>query len=163
MQKRAEVILFVLLLSILVALEATSAFLARETMGEITGVIYWFAIGLNVVFVALAFKYRAAAIVGMLLLALAIVPYQFGLAHRLWRVQNEAVRIVAYAYEQRLATNEFPADLGNYKFRDTDTQSYIQEYRVDKTVGGFRVCYFVGTISTSHCYSPINGWTYYPD
>ncbi len=156
-------VLFALLAVTLVALEAMSALLAYETIGAVTSTLYWLAIGINVVFFVLAMRKPMLAATGMVLLALVMVPYQVTLAQRLWRVQSEATQIAGWSYEQKLANGDFPATLAAYRYRDPDTRTYIQEFRPDTAAGGFVVCYYVGSASTSHCYSPKNGWTYYPD
>ena len=94
----------VLLALVLIALEIVSAYVAYETIGPIASTLYFLAIGINLVFVLIAIRNRMIAAVGMVLLALAIVPYQFTLAQRLWRVQTETARIATFAYEQKLAT-----------------------------------------------------------
>ncbi len=158
-----EVFLLALFTVTCIALEIICAYLAYETIGAIVSTLYFFAIGINLVFLVVAIRYRRLAAVCIFLLALAIVPYQLVLAQRLWRVQTEANRIVGFAYEQRLASGEYPNSLVDYRYRDLETRMYIQEFRNDATQGGFILCYHVGTESTSHCYSPKDGWTYYSD
>lgn len=161
--KRTELILFLLLALVLVALELVSAILAYETIGAIASTLYFLAIGINIVFFVLAVRSRAAAAAGMIVLALVIVPYQFTLAQRLMRVQAEAARVVGYIYEYKLGRGDFPTSLVEYAPRDAEMKTYIQEFRRDAASGGFVLCYVVGTQSTSHCYSPKNGWTYVAD
>ena len=105
---------------------------------------------------------RAAAL-GAVTLALAIIPLQLMLGHRVLRVQAEASRIVAHVYEQRLATGEYPVDLADYEYRDPTTRKYVQLYAADESAGGFLLAFRVGTENTSHTYSPDVGWSYYPD
>ena len=158
-----ETVLLALLALVLIALEIVSAYLAYETIGVIASTLYFLAIGINLVFVLIAIRNRMIAAVGMVLLALAIVPYQFTLAQRLWRVQTETARIATFAYEQKLATGEYPTSLADYGYHDPEMKPYIQQSQGDAIFGGFILCYRVGTESTSHCYSPRGGWTYYPD
>ncbi len=160
---RSEVILFMLLAAILIALEVISAILAYETVGAITSYLYFVAIALNIVLLVVSVRSRLVAALGMSVLALALVPYQFMLAQRMTRVQAEAARIVAYAYETKLSNGEFPIGFADYVPHDPDAQKFIQEFRRDPSQGGFVLCYQIGTESTSHCYSPRSGWTYYPD
>jgi hypothetical protein len=155
--------LFILLMLVLVPLELACAYLAYETIGEIVSSLYFLAVALNLVFILVAIRYPRAAALGAVALALAIVPYQLMLGHRLLRVQAEASVIVAYAYEQRLATGEYPGDLADYEYRDSTARKYIQRYTTDGSMGGFFLAFRVGTESTSHTYSPENGWSYYPD
>ncbi len=158
-----EVVLFAGFLVTLILLEAVCALLTYETVGAVVSVLYWIGIGTNLILLLLAFRSRRAAVAGILLLALVLVPYQFALAGRLWRVQTEASRIVAYAFQTRIAQDAFPADLAGYTFHDPAAKPFIQEYRQASAAGGFVLCYYVGMPSTSHCYSPKDGWTYYPD
>ncbi len=158
-----ELVLWVVLALTVIALEAVSAQLAYETLGAIASSLYWLAMAINLPLLLMAFRSRLASAVGILLLGLVLIPYQFALAERLWRVETEATRIVAFAYENRIAGAVFPASLAGYAFNDPATRPYIQEYRPDSASGGFILCYRVGTESTSHCYSPREGWTYYPD
>lgn len=160
---RTETILFLLLAIVLIALETISAILAYETLGAVASTLYWLALALNVPLVALAFRSRTGAAVGMIFLALAIVPYQFALAQRWMSVQTEAVQAVGYVYEFKSSLGEFPPGIGGYAPRNPATKVYLQEYRRDSASGGFVLCYYIGTESTSHCYSPRDGWTYYPD
>lgn len=146
-----------------IAMEIVSAYLAYETIGAVASGLYFVAIGLNLVFLFVAIRNYRIAAVSIYLLALAIIPYQLVLAQRLWRVQAEANRIVTFAYEQRLAEGEYPSNLADYRYDDAEMRPYVQQFQRDATAGGFVLCYRVGTDSTSHCYSPKYGWTYYPD
>jgi len=157
-----ETVLLALLALVLIALEIVSAYLAYETIGAVASTLYFLAIGINLVFLLVAIRKPMVAAVGMVLLALAIVPYQFALAQRLWRAQTEAARIVTFAYEQKLATGEYPTNLADYRYHDPEMKTYIQQFQGDADVGAFVLCYRVGTESTYHCHSPRDGWTYYP-
>ena len=96
------------------------------------------------------------------MLALLIIPYQFWLGFRLWQLQNEAAAIVTHVYEQRLATEEYPATLEGYTFNNPSLTSHFR-YQTDGPECEFRVDYHVGTPTTSHSYCPSFGWSYYPD
>jgi hypothetical protein len=98
----------------------------------------------------------------VILLALAVVPYQFWLSWRLHQLQGEAAAVVAYAYEQKLATGEYPANLAAYAFEDPSLASHFS-YTRDSAECAFLVSYYVGTPNTSHSYCPSFGWSYYPD
>lgn len=164
MFKKNDTILFLLLMAILVPLELLCAALAYHTLGEITSGIYFFlVVGLNLVCVAVAFYSRLAGALLAVLLGLAIIPYQLLLGHRFIKLQHESARIVAYVYEHKLQTGDYPADLSRYEFEDPSLQAYIQTYRRDEERGGFALNYRVGTQNTSHSYSPRHGWGYYPD
>ncbi len=161
--KKGETLLFGLLMLVLIPLELMCAYLAYETIGEVVSVMYFLAVGINLVFIVLAVRNRTLAALGAVVLGLVIIPYQLVLGQRLLRVQAEAARVVSYVYEQRLATGEYPADLSNYEFHDSAMASYVQNYRPDETRGGFVFAYRVGTETTSHTYSPQDGWSYYAD
>jgi len=160
-----QIWLLAALILVLALLEATCVYLAYHTLGEIPRLLYGLVVVTgNLGILMLAWRSRRAATVAALLLALAVVPYQGALTVRLHRVQAEAARIVSYAYEQRLMAGEFPADLTAYDFRDAAVRPFIQSYARNETdCGGFCLFYRVGTESTSHFYSPRNGWGYYPD
>ena len=161
--KKAEVLLFVLLMGILIPVEVLCAYLAYETIGEVVSVIYFLVAGINLVFILLALRNRAVAALGAVALGIVIVPYQLVLGHRLLRVEAEAARIVTYAYECKLDTGQYPPNLSNYEFHDPGMEEYIQSYGTDEAYGGFVLHYRVGTESTSHSYAPKHGWGYYPD
>ena len=155
--------LFAILVIILVALELLCARLAYNTLGEVTSMLYFLAVGLNLVFILLAFRSRSIATIMILLLALIIIPYQFYLGNRLVRVQSEASRIVTYAYEEKTASGAYPPTLEDYEFHDAEMEPYIQRYDVEPDGGGFSLYYRVGTENTSHHYISQTGWGYYPD
>lgn len=161
--KKPEVLLFILLMGVLILVEILCARLAYETLGEVASGVYAVAVGVNLIFILLAVRSRTAAALGAVALALLIVPYQVVLADRLVRVQVEAARIVAYVYEQRLKTGDYPTDLSDYIFDDSEMAPFIQEYQRDEARGGFRLAYRVGSEWTSHTYTPDDGWGYYPD
>ena len=161
--RKSERWLFGMLMVVLVPLEIGCAYLAFETLGEVTSALYLMATGINLIFIILAIRHPTAAAVAALILGLLIIPYQAVLGDRLVRVQSEAARIVGYAYEQRLETGVFPADLSEYEFHDPAMRPYIQSYRRDGSAGEFTLVFRVGTESTSHRYTPEYGWSYYPD
>jgi hypothetical protein len=162
MKKKTEILLFVLLMLVLVPLEVLCAYLSYETIGEITSGAYFVAVGVNVLFVVVAFRSRAIAAIGAIVLGLLIIPYQIVLGHRLLEVEKEAAGIVSWAYEQKVHTNAFPADLSGYTWRNPAMKKYIQSYDIYEA-GGFGVTYRVGTEDTSHGYGTKDGWGYYPD
>lgn len=163
--KNAETLLFVMLLAILLPLELICGLVAYETLGEITSLSYivYGSIIPNLFFILLAFKSRAWAAIGLFLVALAIIPYQVYLTHRLFRVQQEAANIVTFAYEEHQRTGRYPPNLSNYQWLNPEMKPFIQVYDVnDDESGGFSLYYRVGTEDTSHWY--IKGsWGYYPD
>jgi hypothetical protein len=163
MMKKVEILLFVLLMVVIVPLEVACAFLAHETIGEVTSALYFLALGINLLFVLLAVRSRSLAAIGAVILALLIIPYQVMLGQRLLRVQAEAARIVAFAYEHKINSGEYPLDLSGYAFNDQEMKKYVQSYSTDESRGGFVLCYRVGTETASHWYDPDGGWGYYPD
>ena len=163
MNKKAEWILFALLMLTVILLELHCARLAYETLGGIMSTIYALLVMLNLIPLLLFYRYQTAATLIAVMLALVIVPYQLILAGRLWRVQAEANHVVAYLYEQRLNTGQYPPNLIAYRFHDPEMAAYVHEYQIDETQAGFVLSYWVGMPTTSHTYSPATGWTYYPD
>ena len=163
MTTKTKWILFMLLMIVLILVEIACARLAYETLGEIMSSIYAVAVALNLVPLLLFFRHRAAAVLIALALALIIIPYQLILVDRWQRAQAEADRILVYANEQRSLAGRYPNDLIGYSFQDREMQTYLNEYLLDDTRGGFVLSYWVGTPTTSHTYSPATGWTYYPD
>lgn len=160
-----EAWLLAALITVLALLEAASVYVAYHTLGANPCLLYGLiVVAGNLGVLLLARRSRRTAAVAALLLALAVVPYQSALAARLHRVQAEAARIVSYAYERRLRAGAYPADLAGYAFQDAAMRPFTQGYQRDEAeCGGFCLLYRVGTESTSHSYSPRNGWGYYPD
>ena len=163
MPKRRPWLLFLTRFAVLVLVEILCAQLAYETFGEVVRSVYLLVVALNVPLLILALWRMPAATIGMVALALLIVPYQVVLGQRLWRVQNEAAQIVHHAYGERLATGRYPRDLSGYVLRDPAMARLIQSYEPVEESGGFLLAYRVGTVNTSHTYSPLHGWQYYPD
>lgn len=163
-RQSSDPLYLILLLAILLPVEVFCGLLAYETIGEVTSGIYMLGIiVLNGLLIVLYFRHRRAALLGLLVVALLIVPYQLALGDRLLRVQAEVTRIVAYAYETRTASGAFPADLAAYTYSDPDVQPYVQGYLLDETGQHFTVTYFVGTPTASHWYDSFTSWGYYPD
>jgi hypothetical protein len=157
-------LVFIVLLAVLVPLEVLCAQLAYQTLGEVIRAVYLMAIiGLNALWVVVAWHKPGVATLGAIVLAVGIIPYQLWLGQRLLRVQAETTRIVAYAYEQRAQVGAYPTDLTSYTFHDSAMRTYIQAYQHDATQDRFVVYYRVGTDNTSHWYSSHTGWGYYPD
>lgn len=163
-RQRPELLPFVLILVIIVPVEVFCGLLAYETIGEVTmGLYIMTIIVFNGLLCALAFRSRTAAMIGVLVVALLIIPYQIVLADRLLRVQAEVTRIVAYAYETRAATDTFPTDLSAYTYTDTAMQPFLQEYTLSEDGNRFLIRYYVGSEGTSHWYDSFTSWGYYPD
>lgn len=159
--------------------ELLCAMLAYFTLGDLASFAYFFGvIILNSIVVALSFRYRTAAVVGAVVVALLVIPYQVMLGHRWLIVQEEADRLVTYVYEQRTSNGYFPANLSDYQFRNAHARPFIQgnylvlrgyfatdeqgrSYYVEGK--GFELCYWVGIKGIPHCYTPATGWRYYSD
>lgn len=164
MNKKSEFILLGLLLVVVLPLEIIAAKLAFHTLGEVYQSLYFLVmIVLNLPFLILAFRSRTLAAIGIAVVALALIPYQFYLGYRLVRMQEETTRIVAYAYEHKASEGAYPADLAGYEFSDPALAAYVQEYFLSEDGADFMVRYRVGTVNTSHWYSSESGWGYYPD
>jgi hypothetical protein len=162
--KRSEFILFGLLIAFVFPLEIAGGLIAYHTLGDVFQSLYFmFMVILNIPFLVIAFRSRTIAALGIVALALALVPYQFYLGYRLVRMQEETARIVAYVYEHKRDEREFPADLSGYQFTDPALAAYVLEYLVIYDGAEFVVTYWVGTEHVSHWYSSKTGWGYYPD
>ena len=70
MLKRPAFHVFALLMLVLVPLELVCAYLAYETIGEISSMLTYFAVGLNLIFIVVALRYPRAAAVGAVLLGM---------------------------------------------------------------------------------------------
>src|SRR5512147_108131 len=101
MPTKTETLLFALLLPLLILAEVACALLAYFTLGEVMSSFYVLPIGLNMLFAPLFFRRRRAAIVGIVILALLIIPVQVVLGIEVARVQVEATHIVTYVYSYR--------------------------------------------------------------
>jgi hypothetical protein len=164
MSSKTNYFTFALLFITLLPLEILCAFLAYETLGEIFSHLYLMGIILlHVPIIVLALRQPVVAAIGIVVLALLIIPYQVMLGHRLMQVQAETTQIVAYLYEQKAETGAYPANLSSYTFGDAALQTYIQRYQPGEMGKTFTVFYRVGTETTSHWYSSETGWGYYPD
>jgi hypothetical protein len=163
MPNKTETILFVLLLSLLILIEVACALLAYFTLGEVMSSFYLLPIGLNLFFVLLFFRRRRVAVVGMIVLALLLVPVQVVLGIEVVRVQAEAARIVTYVYGYRDQTGHYPADLNEYVFHDLEVRSHFGSYQRDSAPPGFVLYYWAGSATNSYWYSSHSGWGYYPD
>jgi hypothetical protein len=149
---------------ILFAAELLCAWAAYETIGETVCSLYCLAIVVgNAVILLISFTSRSVATVIAVILAAGIIPYQLVLVQRLVRVRAEAARIAAYAFDGKARTGQYPLDLSGYTFKDEYSRKYIQEYWASEEKDDFQVTFCVGTESTSHWYSPKDGWCYYPD
>ena len=163
MPTKTETILFALLLSLLILVEVACALLAYFTLGEVMSSFYFLPISLNLLFVLLFFRQRRVAIVGMVILALLIIPVQVVLGIEVARVQVEAAHIVTYVYGYRDETGHYPANLHEYVFHDPEVRQHFGTYQRDSTPLGFVLYYWAGSATNSYWYSSHTGWGYYPD
>jgi hypothetical protein len=149
------------LCSLLVPVEFACGLLAYHTLGEISGAMVRMSVLLNLSFLgAYAMGSRRIAMVGVLVLALCIVPYHTWLGIRWWLIHQEATAIVDFAERTKVATGKFPVDLTMHEYRHPSIKRYIRYRPRSQT---FRVRYHVGTTSTSHWYDHGGQWQYYPD
>lgn len=155
---------FLALLGVLVLLEGVSARVAFHTVGAVFSGLMFLAIALNAVplVMYLAHRHLLATALALALGLMMVVP-QVVLAERLYALQAEAARMVAYAYDTRAQTGAFPASLDGYTFADPGLAEHFHEYGTSEEQGGLYVSYWVSTPSTSHYYSVEHGWGYYPD
>ena len=158
---RHSLTLMLVLLAVLVPVEFGCGLMAYHTLGEISEWLVRLLVLVNLVFLAaFAFGSRRLAIIGVLVLAICIVPYHVTLGLRWWLIHQEATAIIDFAEHTRIETGEFPSDLTAYKYRHSSIKRYIQYRHRPQT---FRVSYHVGTTSTSHWYDRGGQWQYYPD
>lgn len=161
---RNQYVSFIALLAVLVLLEALSARLAYHTVGAVFSGLMYLAIALNLVPLVMYLAHRHLLATALaLVLGLALVVPQVVFGERLYALQAEAARIVAYAYDTRAQTGAFPASLDGYTFADPGLAEHFHEYGTSEEQGGLYVSYWVSTPSTSHYYSVEHGWGYYPD
>ena len=140
------------------------ALLAHETIGEIECGLYLVLILLaQIALLIVAQASRRWGLVGALVLAMLVVPYQTYLGVRLLRVRAEAERIVSFAYAHREQTGSFPPSLEAYTFTDPAARPFIQDYKLMPRGEEFILRFRVATGNTSHWYSDKVGWQYYPD
>lgn len=153
---------FLGLLATAVGLELVAAVLAYHTIGEMAMASVWLLTGwLNVLaVVTFAIGWRRVAVALLAFVALGIVPRQVFLAARWARVHAESAEIVEYLDREAARTGGYPTDLSGYRFRRPAVADLIK-YRPE--TGDYTLYYSVATPTTSHWYSPGDGWSYYPD
>lgn len=152
-----------ILILILIPLEIIAALLAYETIGEIVSAFFFLLILINIPLLFIARISPKGVSIISLLIAIALVPYQLILAHRLYKIQSEATLIVTHIYETKIATGNYPTDLSTYKFNDPNTAPYIQRYQYYPKQDAFILTFYVSTPNTSHWFDSRTGWGYYPD
>jgi hypothetical protein len=158
--------LVTILAIIVLGAEFGSAALAHDTVGEVWSMILFGAvIALNGLAFAIAWMSRSAAVTAVMLLpaAILVVPRQVQLGLRLSHLQQEGRALVAYLDTVKATTGQYPSDLSGYVFQRLGNRPYFYHYSRDLQEGGFVLYYYVADASTSHRYSPQDGWTYYPD
>lgn len=155
---------FFLLLGTLVAVEVLAALVAFETLSEITSLFFLLLISLNIIPIVLHLAgFRVVATILAFGFALAFVPWQTHLGHKLFLLKEESANVVNYVYHQHAVFGEYPADLENYEYQNPSLRDQI--YFRSRGEGGFSVGYWVGTPTTSHFYNHEYGpvWRYHPD
>ena len=114
------------------------------------------ALGLNVVPIALYVLRRPVmAVLAALVLFAAIVPYQAVLGHRLLALNGEAGRVVAYLYETRFRTGEYPHDSPATPSVTLVCSPTSRNTGAMLKVVAFALNWYVGTPSTSHSYTHV--------
>jgi len=143
-------------------LEAMAAAIAWHTRGEIHRGLRDAAILLNLAWLAAyGLGWRRLAVMGVLALGLVLVPWELMLGMRWLALRSEAERIVSHVTNEWRATGRKPKDLAGYQFRHPELVPHII-YFPGRT-GSFQVEYWVASPTTSHSYSPEQGWQYHPD
>ena len=163
MPTKTETILFAWLMTLLLLLELACGLLAYFTLGEVMSAFYILPISLNLPFILLFLRQRRVALIGIVVLALLIIPVQIGLGIEVARVQVEASHLVTYIYSYRDQTGQYPANLDTYVFHDPAVRGHFGTYQRDNAPAGFVLYYWAGSATNSYWYSSHTGWGYYPD
>jgi hypothetical protein len=158
-QKR---LLGLMVLLALVPLEVGAAALSHEMLGWVEFAFYCLALLVNLPLLALVLWRPLLGSVAALVLFLVLVPYQAVLGVRLFRLQQEADRIIAFAYQNRLSAGGYPADLESYEPSRPELMRFFH-YRLEPARGGFQLSYSVGSRNTGHLFAPELGWWYLED
>ena len=148
---------------ILIGLEVVAALLAIRTLNEITSELMFLIIGLNVIPGLLyIINFKKAALVGAVLIASAIVPYQLVLGHRYVQLKQESENVVDFVYDYYTTRGSFPSDLSEYDFENPTLSEYITYER--QATQDFTLTYFVGDPLTAHFYHHQSGgeWRFEP-
>ena len=152
-----------LLLVILLPLELGCGILCFSTIGEVASAgVLFSAFVLNCAcLLVFAAGFRNFSMLLAVLLAIAIVPYHSVLGVRWWKVDQEAQKIVLFAYARHVEMGEYPSDLSDYEFHYPETKTLLRYSNRDD---GFFLKYYVGSQNTSHWYQAgWDSWFYYPD
>lgn len=149
----------------LLLLDCVSVVLAYHTIGEVISGLYLVAIALaHVAALGVALVNRRAALITAATITVLALPFQLFLGVRWWRIHREAERIIAYAEDHRQQTGAYPTSLTEYAYHDRYAQSFFRDYQLSRrSSSDYSLSYRIGTPSTSHTYSPRNGWSYYAD
>ena len=148
----------------LIVVELFCAKLAFETIGEVASGVYFFAVLLNIIPIALLLlrKQQAVAVSVIFFIGVIIVPYQIFLGNKLLLLKEEASNITAFIYDQKIKDGNYPQNLSDYQFLHQSIKKHF-DYRIESN-DKFVVSFYVGTQGTSHFYSSeIKRWEYYPD
>jgi hypothetical protein len=146
----------------LIPCEFACAWLAYYTDGEVMSGRYMTLVAMNLFAVSALVISPRAAVIGLLLLAVLIIPYQGLLGARWWRAHREAQQIIAWATAAKGQAGSYPANLQGYTFRDRAVGSLFS-YQPLNSGQSFDLGYSVGSPGTMHTYTPESDWYYYPD
>lgn len=153
---------FIALMALLIPLELACASIARYWISPANCFVAAMAVVLNIIpIVFYVNKHRPVAIISALLLACLIVPDSIIGGLQLFFLQREAGSVVAYVYETKLKTGNYPGDLSAYKFFVPTLKENFAYFR--DTQSGFRVAYTVTGSNTDYWYEPELGWNYHND
>lgn len=128
-------------------------------MQAMLGALIWS----NVIWICVSGWFPRVALMGLLITALAIVPYQVSLLARLTRLNTEIMQLVDSRLRQRAEGKLIPPTLDDYKFSDPDVKRFIYGYGVEEGGRDFSISYFVVQPGITHSFSSKTGWFYYPD
>lgn len=162
-RKRDGLAVFLLGLLVLVPTEIWCVQSALETQGEVKQAMLWALFWLNVVWIGVGVWSPRVALIGLLVTALMIVPYQVFLLDRMTRLNSEMMQLVDARLRLRAEGKPIPSTLDDFKFSYPDVKRFIHGYGVSEDGKDFSISYFVVQPGITHSYSSKTGWFYYPD
>lgn len=148
---------------VLIPTEIWCAQSALETQGEVKQAMLWALFWSNVIWGCLAIWSPRAALIALLAVALAIIPYQVFLLDRLTRLNSEMMHLVDARLRLRAEGKPIPTTLDDHMFSNPDVKRFIHGYGVSEDGKDFSISYFVVQSGITHSYSSKTGWFYYPD
>ncbi len=85
---------------------------------------------------------------------LLVIPFNLFLADKLYRLKNDADNKIAWIYQQKKITGEYPNKL---------IEPFDKKFYYKKNTEGFELSFTVFIDQTRYYYSSEEGWIYYSD